>query len=173
MVASVRSNPWPLIALVLGLVLAYDLGARTQAPALVGVASQHISVQIEVIDSSQMVFPTVPAGMTFVLRDLLLANTQANGKGSLNVGADIYPSLYAAFGASAELKIAGTNLRDWAKGNNNSDFGGGRNGKKGNTRSQTGLVGLTGGIVFEEGEMVVIRNYIGPLFFTGELIPNS
>lgn len=170
MVASVRTNPWPLIALVLGLVLAYDLGARTSSPALLGTGGGPISVQVDVVDPSQMIY-AVPAGMTFVLRDLLLANTQANGKKTLDVGLDIYPSLYAGFGEAAPLKIAGTNLQDWAKGNNNSNFGGGRSNKKTSQRSQTGLVGLTGGVVFEAGSLVVMRNYLGPVFFSGELIP--
>ena len=115
----------------------------------------------------------VPRGMTFILRDLLLANTQANSKNSLNVGTNIYASLYNGFEGVGELKIAGTNLQDWAKGNNDSPFGGGRNNKKTNNRSQTGLVGLTGGVVFESGSMVVVRGYIGPLFFSGDLIPSS
>ncbi len=173
MSAGVRSNPWPLVAVVLGLVLAFDLGARTRAPvAFLGGTPDQISIQVDVEGPAQMVYQ-VPVDRTFVLKDLLVANTQANKKKVLNVGDDIYPTLANGFGDGAEVKIAGSNLMDWAKGNNNSSFGGGRSGKKGNTRAQSGLVGLTGGVVFEPGTMVVVRDYTGPLYLDGLLLPSS
>ena len=131
---------------------------------------KNVSIQVTINGGSQSVYQ-VPLDCTFVLKDLIVANTQANNKKTLNVGDNIYPSLYNDFGAAATLKIAGTNLVDWAKGNNNSDFGGGRSGKKGNTRAQAGFVGLTGGVVFEPGTRVVVRDYEGPLYLDGVLVP--
>ncbi len=173
MTARIRSNPWPLVAVVLGLVLAFDLGARTTlpAPALSVANANQVSIQVDVDTLAKELY-VVPPGCTFVVKDMLAANTQANASKTTNVGVDIYPSLYNDFGGAAELRLSGECLMDWAKGNNNSDFGGGRNGKKANNRSQSGVVGLTGGVVFFENERVVVRNYIGPLYLDGVLIPN-
>jgi hypothetical protein len=169
---SVRTNPWPLVAAILALALAYDLGARTQPAAPRGSvaveSAGHVSRQVDVASAEGQTVYMVPADKTFILKDLLLANTQGNQKNSLNVKENVYPSLYDSLGT---LKLSGMNLMDWAKGNNSSPLGGGRKGKSGSPiRSQTGVVGLTGGVVFEPGSQVIVRDYVGPLYLDGILL---
>ena len=166
----IRSSLWPAAVAVLALALAYDLGARA-VPSSVGLGAggDQVSVQVDVTEAGQVVF-TVPVDRTFILKDLLCSNTAGNSRKDLNIGKQtVYPSLRDQMGV---IKIAGTNLMDWAKGNGNSSFGGGRSGFKGSPlRSQVGLVGLTGGVVFEPGSLIMVDNYLGPLYFDGVLVP--
>ena len=174
MSASTRSNPWPLVAAVLALVLAYDLGARTRPAVPLGgmgpASAGHVSLQLDITDVEGLLpVYVVPMDKTFVLKDMLATNAQGNNNKALNPKEDIYPSLYDGLG---NLKLSGQNLMDWAKGNNTSKFGGGRSGKKGSPiRAQAGVVGLTGGVVFPPGSEVRVRDYTGPLYIDGVLLP--
>ncbi len=171
MAAVTRSPTWPLVALSLALYLAYDLGAQAidNVPVFAP-PPRHISLQTDVQYRSGEALFEVPAGWTFVLKDLLAANTRGNAFGRDEAGADMYPSLGDGRG---HLKLAGSNLRDFPKGSNpfglGSPSGGGSIGTV--VGSQAG-VSLSGGVVFESGTTVTVYDYVGPLYIDGELHPH-
>ncbi len=163
----------PLALVILALYVAYDLGAQqTVRPGNPSPApdpqfhfspsnSQHVSVQVDVLDPAGQVVFDVPNDRTFLLRDLFVTNTAGN-PAFPNAG-NIYPSLTTTQG---EGRLSGTNLMAWPKGNIQTQFGGGGLGLE----SQAGII-LTGGVVFEPGSSVVVHDYMGPLYFDGVLVP--